>query len=47
MAELKSLEVSVLAIPLTYPPGAKFPVPGQPLRRNGITHGKPGGSRQA
>ena len=43
-AELKSLGVSVLATPLSYPPGAKFPVPGPPRLCNGITVGKPGGS---
>ena len=42
--ELKSLEVSVLAVPLSYPPGAKFPVPGEPRLCNGITQGRPGGS---
>ena len=46
-AELESLEVAVIATPLSYPPGAMFPVPGQARRHNQITHGQPGGSRQA
>ena len=46
-AELQSLEVVVLATPLSYPPGSKFPVPGKARRYNGITHGKLGGSRAA
>jgi tyrosinase len=46
-AELQSLEVAVIATPLSYPPGAIFPVPGQAHRHNGITHGKNGGSRHA
>ena len=46
-AELQSLEVVVVATPLSYPPGAIFPVPGQTRRYNRITHGRPGGSRRA
>jgi len=46
-AELHSLEVAVIATPLTYPPGSLFPVPGEPRRHNHITHGRNGGSRQA
>ena len=47
VAELSSLEVAVIATPLTYPPGSVFPVPGSPHRHNQITHGRHGGSRQA
>ena len=47
LVQLESLEVSVLAVPLSYPPGAKFPVPGEPHLCNGITHGKSGGCRHA
>ena len=43
---MKSFEVSVIVTPLSYPPGAKFPVPGQSRRCNGITFGKLGGSRR-
>ncbi|KAF9531510.1 tyrosinase [Crepidotus variabilis] len=46
-AQLESLEVSVYATPLSYPPGTMFPVPGERRRHNGITHGRRGGSRQA
>jgi tyrosinase len=46
-ADLPSLEVAVIATPLSYPPGALFPVPGHPHRHNQITHGRSGGSRQA
>jgi tyrosinase len=46
-AELRSLEVSVISTPLSYPPGAMFPVPGTPRRHNHITHGRTGGSRHA
>ncbi|CAA7270513.1 unnamed protein product [Cyclocybe aegerita] len=45
--ELDSLEVAVLCTSLSYPPGAMFPVPGEPRRYNGITHGRLGGSRHA
>jgi len=44
-AELQSHEVAVIATPLSYPTGAKFPVPGQSRRHNGITFGRRGGSR--
>jgi tyrosinase len=44
---LDSLEVAVFATPLSYPPNAIFPVPGQAVRYNQITYGRPGGSRQA
>ncbi|TFK38415.1 tyrosinase [Crucibulum laeve] len=47
VAELESLEVSVVATPLSLPPGAIFPVPGAPQKHNGITHGQPGGCRHA
>ena len=46
-ADLQSLEVAVIATPLSYPPGSAFPVPGNSHRHNGITYGKPGGSRHA
>jgi len=46
-ADLRSLEVSVIATPLSYPPGAMFPVPGTPRRHGHITHGRTGGSRHA
>ena len=45
VAELESLEVAVIATPLSFPPGSIFPVPGQARRHNGITYGRPGGSR--
>ena len=45
VAKLESLEVAVIATPLSYPPGSIFPVPGQARRHNGITYGRPGGSR--
>lgn len=44
-AQLESLEVSVYGTPLSYPPGAMFPVPGQRRRVGGITHGRRGGAR--
>ncbi|KAH9476336.1 prephenate dehydrogenase (NADP(+)) [Psilocybe cubensis] len=47
VVELQSLEVSVFGTPLTYPPGAIFPVAGTPKRYGGITYGRPGGSRHA
>jgi tyrosinase len=47
VAELQNLEVSVIGTPLSYPPGAQFPVPGERHRYNRITYGRPGGSRQA
>ncbi|KAF9560844.1 tyrosinase [Agrocybe pediades] len=43
-AELSSLEVCVLGAPLTYPPGAMFPVAGTPHLYGSITHGRSGGS---
>ncbi|KDR79498.1 hypothetical protein GALMADRAFT_208846 [Galerina marginata CBS 339.88] len=46
-ATLSSLEVSVIATPLSYPPGSMFPVPGSPRRHGHITHGRTGGSRNA
>lgn len=46
-AQLESLEVCIYATPLSYPPGAMFPVPGERHRHNSITHGRRGGSRQA
>ncbi|TFK38852.1 tyrosinase [Crucibulum laeve] len=47
VANLESLEVSIIATPLSLPPGAMFPVPGEPRHHNGITYGKPGGCRHA
>jgi len=47
VAQLQSLEVTVLSTPLSYPPGAMFPVPGQARRHNRLTHGQPGGCRQS
>ncbi|KAF8162592.1 hypothetical protein B0H34DRAFT_691940 [Crassisporium funariophilum] len=44
-AELESLELVVFATALTYPPGEIFPVPEKSRRFNGITYGRPGGSR--
>ena len=43
--ELESLEVVVIATPLSYPPSAMFPVPGRAHRHHRITHGRSGGSR--
>jgi len=44
---LPSLEVTVAVIPLTQEPGAIFPVAGDPQYHHHITHGRPGGARQA
>jgi len=44
-AKLNSLEVTVHATPLSFPPGAIFPVPGEPRRYDRITYGQEGGSR--
>ncbi|KAF8263972.1 tyrosinase [Lactarius quietus] len=44
---LTSLEVTVAAIPLTQQPGAIFPIAGEPQYHHHITHGRPGGARQA
>ena len=46
-AELQSLEVTVIGTPLSMPPGALFPIPGERHHYHGITEGQPGGSRQA
>ncbi|KAF9477267.1 tyrosinase [Pholiota conissans] len=43
----ESLEVVVLAIPLSYPEGALFPISGKPRQYDSCTRGRPGGSRQA
>ncbi|KAF8271967.1 tyrosinase [Lactarius quietus] len=40
-----SLEVTVVAVPLTHAPGAIFPIAGHPQYHHHITHGRPGGSR--
>jgi len=45
VAELPSLEVVVLATPLTLPEGAKYPTAGEPVHYHDITYGRPGGSR--
>ncbi|KIJ41405.1 hypothetical protein M422DRAFT_48640 [Sphaerobolus stellatus SS14] len=45
-AQLESLEVTVIATPLSLPPGSAFPVAGEPTRHPRITHGRPGGARQ-
>ncbi|KAJ7088146.1 hypothetical protein C8R44DRAFT_819547 [Mycena epipterygia] len=47
LASVPSLEVTVFATPLTLPPGADFPVPGERRHYGGITHGRTGGSRNA
>ena len=46
VVDLESLEVTVIATPLTYPPDAIFPVPGSATRYNGVTYGRRGGSRE-
>jgi tyrosinase len=46
-AELTSLEVTVISTPLSLPPGAEFPVPGDAQHHHHITHGRQGGSRHA
>jgi len=45
VAELPSLEVVVIATPVSLPPGARFPVYGEPQPYPSITYGRPGGSR--
>jgi len=47
VVELPSLEVVVLATPVSLPPGARFPVYGEPQAYPNITHGRSGGSRNA
>jgi tyrosinase len=47
VVELPSLEVVVLATPVSLPPGARFPVYGEPQPYPSITYGRPGGSRNA
>ncbi|EFI28136.1 tyrosinase [Coprinopsis cinerea okayama7 len=44
--DLEDLEVTVVATPMTLPPGAELPVPGERRKCPGITHGQKGGSRQ-
>ncbi|KAF8529966.1 hypothetical protein JB92DRAFT_3081218 [Gautieria morchelliformis] len=44
-AELPSLEVVIMATPLTLPVGAILPVAGEPVHHHGVTRGKSGGSR--
>jgi len=45
VVELPSLEVIVLATPVSLPPGARFPVYGEAQPYPGITYGRPGGAR--
>ncbi|KAJ6619317.1 photo-regulated tyrosinase [Mycena sp. CBHHK59/15] len=47
LPSVPSLEVTVFATPLSLPPGSAFPVPGERHHHRGITHGRPGGSRDA
>ncbi|KAI0712435.1 hypothetical protein C8Q76DRAFT_485863 [Earliella scabrosa] len=42
--DVPSLEVTVVAVPLTFPPDAAFPVPGQPVYHPDVTSGRPGGA---
>lgn len=44
-AELESLEVTVVATPLSLPAGSDFPVPGETTHHHDITRGRRGGSR--
>ncbi len=46
-SRLPSLEVTVVATPLTHAPGSLFPIPGDPKYHHHITHGRPGGARHA
>jgi tyrosinase len=46
-AKLKSLEVTVHATPLSFPPGTTLPVPGKSHRYDSITYGRDGGSCHA
>ncbi|KAE9400782.1 tyrosinase [Gymnopus androsaceus JB14] len=46
LSAVPSLQVTVTSTRLTLPPGAPFPVPGETQHHHGITHGRPGGSRQ-
>ncbi|KIK59858.1 hypothetical protein GYMLUDRAFT_44328 [Collybiopsis luxurians FD-317 M1] len=47
ISTLPSLEVTVVSTRLTLPPGGMFPVPDETHHHHRITHGRPGGSRQA
>jgi len=47
VTRLSSLEVTVQAILLTQQPGEVFPIVGDPQYYHHITHGRPGGARQA
>ncbi|KAJ7501098.1 tyrosinase [Mycena galericulata] len=47
LSNVPSLEVTVFATPLTFPPDSDFPVPGERQHHHGITEGRPGGSRGA
>jgi len=47
VVELSTMEVMVLATPVTLPPGARFPVYGEPRPYPSITRGRPGGSGSA
>jgi len=46
-AELDSLEVVVMATPLSFPRGAMFPVPGKMEHHRSVTSGRKGGARSA
>ncbi|TFY82262.1 hypothetical protein EWM64_g1750 [Hericium alpestre] len=47
LEDVKSLEVTVIATPLTLEPGEEFPVPGEGVHHHDITHGRQGGSRHS
>ncbi|KAJ7476711.1 tyrosinase [Mycena latifolia] len=47
LSHVPSLEVTVFATPLSFPPGSDFPVPGERQHHHRITAGRPGGSRDA
>ncbi|KAK7036243.1 tyrosinase [Favolaschia claudopus] len=44
LADVQSLEILVIATPLSFPPESDFPVPGESEHHHGITHGRPGGA---
>ena len=47
LEECPSLEVTVVAVPLTLPPGAIFPDAGETVFHHHVTARKQGGSRGA
>ncbi|KAA1472059.1 photo-regulated tyrosinase [Dentipellis sp. KUC8613] len=47
LADVPSLEVTVIATPLSLEPGEVFPVPGDAVHHHDVTHGRQGGSRHA